>query len=193
MLSRFSHVWLCGPVDCSPPGSSGHGILQAGTQEWVATSSSRSSSQPRDQTHVCCISFFGRQVLYRKCHPESPTSYNNKYKKNIPNLENRTVRIVQSLTLMSQGSREMHIFCLVHSPAVFGVMFYSFLCPYPLYIVQNCIFASVCVNRHPSQAQSFPSQLRWDVRRGTQVICGNKRKRGGRIFSFKVERIMGVP
>ena len=29
MLSRFSRVRLCGPVDYSPPGSSVHGILQA--------------------------------------------------------------------------------------------------------------------------------------------------------------------
>ena len=34
----LSHVWLCDPVDCSPPGSSVHGILQARTLEWVAIS-----------------------------------------------------------------------------------------------------------------------------------------------------------
>ena len=39
---------LCDPMDCSPPGSSVHGILQAGTLEWVAISSYRKSSQPRD-------------------------------------------------------------------------------------------------------------------------------------------------
>ena len=43
---------LCDPVDCSPPGSSVHGILQARVLEWVAISFSRGSSQPRDQTHV---------------------------------------------------------------------------------------------------------------------------------------------
>ena len=31
----FSHVWLCDPMDCSPPGSSVHGILQARILEWV--------------------------------------------------------------------------------------------------------------------------------------------------------------
>ena len=41
---------LCDPMDCSPPGSSVHGIFQARTLEWVAISSSRGSSQPRDQT-----------------------------------------------------------------------------------------------------------------------------------------------
>ena len=44
-----------GPLDCSPPGSSGHGILQARILEWVATSASRGSSHPRDRTCVSCI------------------------------------------------------------------------------------------------------------------------------------------
>ena len=39
-------------MDCSPPGSSVHGILQARIPEWVAMISSRVSSQPRDQTKV---------------------------------------------------------------------------------------------------------------------------------------------
>ena len=38
---------LCDPVDCSPPGSSVHGILQAGILEWVTISFSRGSSRPR--------------------------------------------------------------------------------------------------------------------------------------------------
>ena len=45
---------LCNPVHCSPPGSSVHGIFQASTLEWVAISSSRGSSRPRDQTRVSC-------------------------------------------------------------------------------------------------------------------------------------------
>ena len=48
--SRFSRVWLCDPVDCSPPGSSVHGILQARILEWAVMPSSRGSSGPRDQT-----------------------------------------------------------------------------------------------------------------------------------------------
>ena len=45
---------LCDPMDCSPPGSSVHGILQARTLEWVAMPSSRGSSRPRDRTCVSC-------------------------------------------------------------------------------------------------------------------------------------------
>ena len=39
---------LCGPIDCSPPGSSVHGILQARKLEWVAVPFSRGSSLLRD-------------------------------------------------------------------------------------------------------------------------------------------------
>ena len=46
---------LCDPMDCSPPGSPIHGILQARLLEWVAISFSRGSSQPRDQTWVSRI------------------------------------------------------------------------------------------------------------------------------------------
>ena len=42
-------------MDCSPPGSSVHGILQARILEWVAISFSRGSSRPRDRTQVSCI------------------------------------------------------------------------------------------------------------------------------------------
>ena len=41
MLSHFSCVWLCDPMDFSLPGSSVHGILQARMLEWVAISSSK--------------------------------------------------------------------------------------------------------------------------------------------------------
>ena len=41
---------LCGLMDCSPPGSSVRGIFQARILEWVAISTSRGSSLPRDQT-----------------------------------------------------------------------------------------------------------------------------------------------
>ena len=57
---------LCNNMDCSPPGSSVHGILQARILECVAIPFSRGSSQPRDWTHVSYkVSWFGRQVLYQ--------------------------------------------------------------------------------------------------------------------------------
>ena len=54
--------WLfCDPVDCSQPGSSVHGTLQARILEWVAISFSRGSSQSRDWTCISCVC---RWILY---------------------------------------------------------------------------------------------------------------------------------
>ena len=50
-----SCLTLCDPMDCSPPGSSVHGILQARILEWVAISFSRGSSWSRNWTWVSCI------------------------------------------------------------------------------------------------------------------------------------------
>ena len=45
---------LCNPMNCSPPGSSIHETFQARILEWVAiSSSSRGSSQPKDQSSIC--------------------------------------------------------------------------------------------------------------------------------------------
>ena len=57
---KLSRVQLYDPMDCSPPGSSVHGILQARILEWVAIPSCRRSSWPRDRTRVSCI---GRWIL----------------------------------------------------------------------------------------------------------------------------------
>ena len=46
---------VCDTLDCSPPGYSVHGILQARILEWVAIPSSKGSSQARDRTHISCI------------------------------------------------------------------------------------------------------------------------------------------
>ena len=48
----LSRVWLCDPTDGSPPGSSAQADSPARTLLWVATPSSRASSQPRDGTQV---------------------------------------------------------------------------------------------------------------------------------------------
>ena len=60
---------LCDPIDCSPSGSSVHGIFQARILEWVAMPSSRRSSHPRDWTQVshnvgrCLTVWASREVL----------------------------------------------------------------------------------------------------------------------------------
>ena len=55
---------LYDPMDCSPPGSSVHGTLQARILEWVSMLFSRASSPSRDITHVSCIFCIGRQIFY---------------------------------------------------------------------------------------------------------------------------------
>ena len=76
----FQHVCLVtpscptlrDPMHCSLPGSSVHGILQARILQWVSISYFRRSSQPRDQTHISCISCIGRWILYHQCHLGGP-------------------------------------------------------------------------------------------------------------------------
>ena len=55
---------LYNPTDYNLPGSSVHTILQAKILEWVATSSSRESSQASNWTHVSYVSCFGRCIVY---------------------------------------------------------------------------------------------------------------------------------
>ena len=68
-------------MDCSPPSSSIHGILQARILEWVAISFSRGSFQPRDRTHVSHIAGRGfnlctaREALKYKNTVSQKTSY----------------------------------------------------------------------------------------------------------------------
>ena len=57
-LTLYDHV------DCSPPGSSVHGILQARILERIAMACSRGSSRPRDGTHASYGTCIGRQILY---------------------------------------------------------------------------------------------------------------------------------
>ena len=73
-----SCLTLLNPMDCSLPGSSIHGNLQARILEWVAIPFSRGSSWPRDWSWVSCIAgrFFTiwatRETwMYWKCIPKT--------------------------------------------------------------------------------------------------------------------------
>ena len=70
---------VCASMDCSPPGSSVHGILQVRILKWVAIPFSSGSFQPRDQTQVSCPGLLScRQIPveapvksnYYAVHPE---------------------------------------------------------------------------------------------------------------------------
>ena len=58
----------CDLMDSNLPGSSVHGIIRARTLEWVAISSSRGSSQPRDWICISCSSYIGRCILLNLSH-----------------------------------------------------------------------------------------------------------------------------
>ena len=62
---------FCNPMDCSPPGSSVHGIFQARILEWVAIPFSWGSFQPKDQTEVSRIA--GR---FLPCEPPGKPRHN---------------------------------------------------------------------------------------------------------------------
>ena len=69
VLVAQSYLTLCDAMDCSPPGSSVHGILQARILQWVAMSFSKGSSRSRESSlglpHC-------RQMLYCPSYPGSP-------------------------------------------------------------------------------------------------------------------------
>ena len=69
---------LCGPMDCSPPGSSVHGILQARRLEWVAISFSKGSSRPRDWTRAShttdwFFTVWTKMVMFKKTKKQNKT------------------------------------------------------------------------------------------------------------------------
>ena len=67
-LAHQSCLTLCDPMDCSPPGSSVHGILQARILEWLAMPSSRGSSRPSNWTGVSFASEFFTSWATREAH-----------------------------------------------------------------------------------------------------------------------------
>ena len=98
-----SCLTLCNPVDCSLPGFSIYGILQARIMEWVTISFPRGSYRPRDRTRVSCIG--GRhfnlwatreaRIMKWKPHIENgrlkiPSTLKPKSYKNITNPTTRT-------------------------------------------------------------------------------------------------------
>ena len=59
---------LYDPMDCSPPSSSIHGIIQARILELVVISFFSVSSQPTDRIHGSCGACIGRQILLPLSH-----------------------------------------------------------------------------------------------------------------------------
>ena len=68
LLSLVTEFCLfCNPRDCSRPGSSVHGILQARILEWVAIPFPKGSSQPKDRACVSCLLHCSRIIYHLRC------------------------------------------------------------------------------------------------------------------------------
>ena len=95
---------LCDHTDCSLPGCSVHGILQAKILEWVAISHSRRSSQPRDQSGASYIA--GRL-------PSEPPGKPQKWHKVLRNQQKRKIHrfalILSKENLLNSVLGRMHI------------------------------------------------------------------------------------
>ena len=72
VLTCFSCVWICDPMNCSPPGFSIHGPLKARLLEWVSMLFSRGSSWPRDWT---LVSFITGRFSIDRVTGEAPLQY----------------------------------------------------------------------------------------------------------------------
>ena len=84
-------------TDYSPAGSSLQRISQARILEWVAISSSRGSSRPRDWTYVFCI---GRQILYHGGTKEAPYSILKVVKLSVPIMKSRDITLPTNVCLV---------------------------------------------------------------------------------------------
>ena len=97
-------------MDCSPPGSSVHGIFQARVLEWVAIAFSRGSSRPRDGSQVSCNC---RQMLYHLSHQGSHQEIKKKAKKKKKRYRIEEPWIIWGFRLSESGSpHAVHHLCV---------------------------------------------------------------------------------
>ena len=74
VLSSVS-VFATSCTVCSLAGSSARGTFQARILESNALSSCRGSSQPRNRTHVSCVSCIGKWIVYHQHYVGSQSSW----------------------------------------------------------------------------------------------------------------------
>ena len=69
-----SRPWLsAGPQTAAHLAPLSVGFSRQECLEWASTSSSRGSSQPRDRTHIPCVSCIGKWIILPLCHLGNPT------------------------------------------------------------------------------------------------------------------------
>ena len=95
---------LCNPMDCSPPGSSVHGIFQARILQWVAIFLQGTFSTQGLNPYLLCL-LHCKRILYHLSHQESHTELLNKQ------LEESLTCLVSGMRLrLAGGKDEMHVF-----------------------------------------------------------------------------------
>ena len=92
-------------MDCSPPNSSIHGILQARILEWVAISISRGSSRPRDWTQVSRIA--GRR--FNLCATREALKYKNTVSQKTSYRDTELQIQVLTTSKISKGGKEARL------------------------------------------------------------------------------------
>ena len=119
-VQSVSPVWLCDPMDCSPPGSSVCGIFLARILEWVAISSSREFSWPRDQPPQLLNC---RWILYQGVTGGGGEPINQWYfnlqRKN--GLETQFIVSINSFHSFNHLAPKMDQALRIHSPSLQGV------------------------------------------------------------------------
>ena len=134
-----SCLTLCEPMDCSTPGFTVHGILQAGRLEWVACPFSRGSSRPGNRTQVSCIAgrFFtswatreARNIsliysLLKTCKIQKSSEKTTKTMHNPSIQKHRQMLIVGVFPPQSFSVTYTHIFLLLNH-MVYGIHLQSY-------------------------------------------------------------------
>ena len=110
-LSCFSCVWHCDSMDCRPPGSSVHGILQARILECVAMPSSRGPSTQASNPHLLCFLHWrvGSSPLAPPGKPTEPCQFYQRFHKRNGKCD---------LPLITHG--KLPCFCNEHIPKDFS-------------------------------------------------------------------------
>ena len=106
---------FCDSMDCSPPGSSVHGTLQARILEWAAMLSSRGSFQPNDRTHISCISFTAGGFFTNEPQRKPLCIHFHHLRKNLNNTAVFTASlppttVFKHLLILYHGSQKKYLF-----------------------------------------------------------------------------------
>ena len=163
-----SCLTLCDPMGCSPPGSSVHGILQAGIPEWAAISSSRRSSWPRKWTHISCL-LHCTQILYHWAIREAP-DFRFRYNAKIYDLAFciNQFRLLKLIQIRWPKNTEIYFVTILEAGSLRSGYQYDQVLVKALWLSHVCILV---VTSHGL----FPVPRGWRRRRGE--VEGRKRRR----------------